>query len=74
MNRKCWYLKQLNLFKTLPEKEIDIISKHSLDKEYSQRQVVLEPQDRDKVFILKMKNNFRTSLQEVNASFFYLPA
>lgn len=53
MNRKCWYLKQLDLFKTLPEKEIDIISNHSVDKEYSKRQVMFKPQDRDKVFILK---------------------
>ncbi|MBI2040049.1 Crp/Fnr family transcriptional regulator [Candidatus Microgenomates bacterium] len=53
MNKKCWYLKQLDLFKTLPEKEIDIISQHSVDKEYSRRQVMFEPEDRDKVFILK---------------------
>lgn len=53
MDRKCWYLKQLNLFKTLPEKEIDVISAHSIDKEYSKHQVLFEPLDRDKVFILK---------------------
>lgn len=53
MNRKCWYLKQLDLFKTLPEREIDIISDRSVEKEYIKRQVVFEPQDRDKVFILK---------------------
>lgn len=53
MSRKCWYLKQLDLFKTLPEREIDIISTNSVDKEYSKSQVMFEPQDRDKVFILK---------------------
>lgn len=53
MNRKFWYLKQLDLFKTLPEKEIDIISGHSVDKAYGRRQVMFEPQDRDKVFIFK---------------------
>lgn len=53
MNKKCWYLKQLDLFKTLPEKEIDAISDHSVSKEYSKRQVMFEPQDRDRVFILK---------------------
>ncbi|MBI2314452.1 Crp/Fnr family transcriptional regulator [Candidatus Daviesbacteria bacterium] len=53
MNRKLWYLKQLNLFKELPEKEIKIISERFAEKEYSKRQVIFEPQDRNKVFILK---------------------
>lgn len=53
MNRKLWYLKQLDLFKALPEKEVERISKRLVGKEYSKRQVVLEPQDKDKVFLLK---------------------
>ncbi|MBI2012452.1 Crp/Fnr family transcriptional regulator [Candidatus Curtissbacteria bacterium] len=53
MNRKLWYLKQLNLFKSLPEKQVQIISERFGEKEYSKRQVVLEPEDHDKVFILK---------------------
>lgn len=53
MSRKLWYLKQLNLFKTLPEKDVRFISERFAEKEYSKRQVVLEPEDRDKVFILK---------------------
>ncbi len=53
MNRKLWYLKQLNLFKTLPENQIKYISEQVHAKEYGKRQVVLEPEDHDKVFILK---------------------
>lgn len=53
MNRKLWYLKQLDLFKTLPEKEVEYISEKFGEKEYKKRQVVFEPQDRDKVFMLK---------------------
>lgn len=53
MDRKCWFLKQLDLFKTLPEKEIDLIGERSDEKQYSKAQVMFEPQDRDKVFILK---------------------
>lgn len=53
MNRKLWYLKQLNLFKSLPEKEVEFISKHFAAKEYGKKQIILEPEDKDKVFILK---------------------
>ncbi|MBI4096704.1 MAG: Crp/Fnr family transcriptional regulator [Candidatus Levybacteria bacterium] len=54
MNRKLWYLKQLNLFKTLPQKEVEMLSRNLVMKEYGKRQVILEPVDSDKVFILKM--------------------
>lgn len=53
MNRKLWYLKQLNLFKALPDKEMTLISQRFTEKEYDKRQVVFEPQDKGKVFILK---------------------
>jgi len=53
MKCKPWYLKRLNLFKSLSEKELENISSRFVDKEYSKQQVVFEPQDRDKVFILK---------------------
>lgn len=53
MNRKLWYLKQLDLFKALPQKDMELISLRFVGKEYSKRQVVLEPQDKDRVFILK---------------------
>lgn len=53
MNRKLWYLKQLNLFKTLPPQQIRHISQALVMKEYGKRQVILEPEDRNKVFILK---------------------
>lgn len=54
MNRKLWYLKQLNLFKSLPQKEVEMLSHNLVMKEYGKRQVILEPEDKDKVFILKM--------------------
>jgi len=53
MNRKLWYLKQLNLFKTLPEEVVKDISERFTEKEYGKRQVIFEPEDRDKVFLLK---------------------
>lgn len=54
MNRKLWYLKQLNLFKSLPEKEVEFISDHFTAKEFGKRQVIFEPEDKDKVFIVKL--------------------
>lgn len=53
MNRKLWYLKQLNLFKSLPERQVKFISEKVHAKEYDKRQVILEPEDHDKVFVLK---------------------
>ncbi|MBI2022223.1 Crp/Fnr family transcriptional regulator [Candidatus Daviesbacteria bacterium] len=53
MNRKLVVLKQLNLFKALPEKEVELISELFGEKEYAKRQVIIEPEDKDKVFILK---------------------
>lgn len=53
MNRKLWYLKQINLFKSLPIKQVKYISEQVHAKEYEKRQVILEPEDHDKVFILK---------------------
>lgn len=46
-------LKQLNLFKTLPEEMIKYISERFVEKEYNRRQVIFEPEDKDKVFLLK---------------------
>ncbi|MBI2028220.1 MAG: Crp/Fnr family transcriptional regulator [Candidatus Levybacteria bacterium] len=54
MNSKLWYLKQLNLFKSLPQKEVEMLSHNLVMKEYGKRKVILEPEDSDKVFILKM--------------------
>lgn len=52
-SRKIWYLKQLNLFKSLPKEELEHLAGHLSTKEYGKRQVILEPEDKDKVFILK---------------------
>ncbi|MBI2040057.1 Crp/Fnr family transcriptional regulator [Candidatus Microgenomates bacterium] len=53
MNRKLIVLKQLNLFKSLPQEELEHLAGHLTSKEYSKRQVILEPEDKDKIFILK---------------------
>lgn len=53
MNLKLWYLKQINLFKSLPQEELEHFAGHLATKEYGKRQVILEPDDKDKVFILK---------------------
>lgn len=50
---KLWYLKQLNLFKTLLDEEVEFISNRLVMKNYGKRQVIFEPEDKDKVFILK---------------------
>lgn len=53
MNKKLIVLKQLDLFKSLPQEELEHLAGHLISKEYSKRQVILEPEDRDKIFILK---------------------
>lgn len=53
MNQKLFYLKQLNLLKTLPQSQIEYISNQLTMKEYRKRQVLFEPEDKNKVFILK---------------------
>ncbi len=53
MNRKLIVLKQLDLFKSLPQEELEYLAGHLISKEYSKRQVILEPVDKDKIFILK---------------------
>ncbi len=53
MNRKLIVLKQLNLFKALPQDELEHLAGHLISKEYGKRQVILEPEDKDKIFILK---------------------
>lgn len=53
MNQKIFYLKQLNLFKTLPQSQVEYISNKLTMKKYGKRQVLFEPEDKNKVFILK---------------------
>ncbi len=53
MNQKLFYLKQLNLFKVLPRPQIEYISNQLTMKEYGKRQVIFEPEDKNKVYILK---------------------
>lgn len=53
MNQKLFYLTKLNLFKTLPESQVEYISNKLTMKKYGKRQVLFEPEDKNKVFILK---------------------
>lgn len=53
MNKKLWYLKKLNLFRMLSPEMLHHISQSLVMKEYGKRQVILEPEDKNKVFILK---------------------
>ncbi|MBI2018587.1 cyclic nucleotide-binding domain-containing protein [Candidatus Daviesbacteria bacterium] len=53
MNRKLMVLKQLDLFKALTEDMLKYISERFAEREYGKRQVIFEPEDRDKVFLLK---------------------
>lgn len=46
-------LKQLDLFKALTEDMLKYISERFAEREYGKRQVIFEPEDRDKVFLLK---------------------
>lgn len=53
MNQKLFYLTKLNLFKTLPKNHVEYISNKLTMKKYGKRQVLFEPEDKNKVFILK---------------------
>lgn len=53
MNQKLFYLTKLNLFKALPQNQIEYISQKLTMKEVGRRQILFEPEDKDKVFILK---------------------
>lgn len=53
MKQKLFYLTKLNLFKTLPKNQVEYISNKLTMKKYGKRQVLFEPEDKNKVFILK---------------------
>lgn len=53
MNLKLWYLKQLDIFSGLPTEKIDALSQMMGTKNVGKREIILEPEDRDKVFLLK---------------------
>jgi len=53
MNDKIWYLQQLSLFKSLPKKKLKQVESLFFMKHYIKREVIFEPGDHDKVFIVK---------------------
>lgn len=53
MNDKIWYLQQLNLFKSLPKDKLKQVEGLFNMKHYCKKEVIFEPGDHDKVFIVK---------------------
>lgn len=53
MSKKLWYIQQLDLFKGLAKDKLQKIESLFAMKEYCRREVIFEPGDRDKVFIVK---------------------
>lgn len=50
---KIWYLKQLDIFKELAPKDISDIGVIVDEKNVSKKEIILEPEDRDKVYLIK---------------------
>lgn len=53
MSKKLWYIQQLDLFKGLAKEKLQSIEAMFVMKEYCKREVIFEPGDKDKVFIVK---------------------
>lgn len=54
MNKgKLWYLQQLNLFKDLPKDQLKGVEKCFTMKHYGKGQTIMEPDDNQKVFVVK---------------------
>ncbi|MEK7185897.1 MAG: Crp/Fnr family transcriptional regulator [Patescibacteria group bacterium] len=53
MNKKLWYIQQLDLFKGLAKDKLQGIESLFAMKEYCKREVIFEPGDKDKVFLVK---------------------
>ena len=50
---KIWYLKQLDIFKELPPKDISDIGVIVDEKNVSKKEIILEPEDKEKVYLIK---------------------
>lgn len=50
---KIWYLKQFDMFKELAPKEINEIGVIVDEKNVSKKEIVLEPEDKNKVYLIK---------------------
>jgi len=53
MVNKLWYIQQLDLFKDIAHEKLNQIEMMFAMKEYYKREVIFEPGDRNKVFIVK---------------------
>jgi CRP/FNR family transcriptional regulator len=53
MTNKLWYIQQLDLFKNIAHDRLNQIDKLFAMKEYCKREVIFEPGDKNKVFIVK---------------------
>jgi len=53
MTKKLWYIQQLYLFKGLTKEKLQNIESLFAMKEYCKREVIFEPGDKNKVFIVK---------------------
>lgn len=53
MNKKLWYIQQLDLFKGIAKDKLHAIESLFSMKQYCKREVIFEPGDKDKVFIVK---------------------
>lgn len=53
MNKKLWYIQRLDLFKDLAKDKLQNIESLFAMKEYCKREVIFEPGDKDRVFIVK---------------------
>ena len=53
MNKKLWYIQQLDLFKGLAKEKLKHVESFFSMREYRKKEVIFEPGDKDKVFIVK---------------------
>lgn len=53
MNKKLWYIQQLDLFRGLAKDKLHKIESLFAMKQYGKREVIFEPGDKDKVFLVK---------------------
>ena len=53
MNKKLWYIQQLDLFRGLAKEKLTQVESLFFMKQYYKREVIFEPGDKDKVFLVK---------------------
>lgn len=53
MTKKLWYIQQIDLFKDMAHDKLQLVESLFAMRQYSKREVIFEPGDKDKVFIVK---------------------